>query len=512
MSSRIVALACVFSLMAGTAYAEEDERALGVRDVVRVAKQHNPALKASLLELESARWDVFGSEAAYEPVLTLEGSGSQTATPNVFGGNVRINRVRRGDAAAQLSKHLIWGTDLTLRISGSVQWSRSLGTFGINASTAPTTGTSTTIPLSFFPNLGSFGPLYGMIARFSLKQPLWRGRGRDLGEATMREARLQRTAAEHTRNRVSSETLRDALTAYWELWYAHAALAIQEKSQEVAVRQRDDAKARAASGSLAPAEVLTFETQVATREEEVLEARAERERRAYELARLLGDNEQPMRFGALLDEPGEGRAFPRETVEQRALSQSAEIRERAAAVELSQLRQKTADDPKKPRLDLDSYVQAQGLGNESVGDAAEQFVKGDVLSGMVGLTYEAPLRDRVRRAEAAKARLATEVAEEQLRQTRQQVIAQVRTALDREETARDKVRLAEQTAAIAERQLAAEQVRYQSGSSTPLQVLEAEDKVRSAQLRLARARADLAEGELVLEHFTGELLARFASF
>ena len=59
---------------------------------------------------------------------------------------------------------------------------------------------------------------------------------------------------------------------------------------------------------------------------------------------------------------------------------------------------------------------------------ANQFVGGNAVSGVVTLTYEAPLRDRVRRAEIAKARLATQVAEEQLRQLRQQVLSDVRTA------------------------------------------------------------------------------------
>jgi outer membrane protein len=498
----------------GATSARADDVALSVRQVVMTAKQHNPQLKAALLELESANWDVFGNEALYEPVLLIDSSASQAANPNVFGASVRINRSRRLDLGAELKKHLLWGTDLSLRLSGSTQWSRLSGSIGTLPTGVGTGGQMTGVGTGMttvLPGFGNFGPIYGMNAKLSLKQPLWRGRGRDVGEASLRESKAQRTASEYARDRVSSELLRDVLTAYWELWYADAAVAIQLQSQAVSIKQRDDAIARAQSGSLAPSEVLTFETQVATRDEEVLAARTERDRRAHELARLLGDNEQASALGPVSDEPASDATFARDVLEQRALAQAPEIRERQAALQIAELRQKTADDPNKPRLDLDSYVQTQGLGNESVRDAADMFVGGDVVSAFVSLTYEAPVRDRARRAAAAQARIASQVAEEQLRQVRERVIADVRTALDRESAGRQKVALAEQTASIAARQLAAEQARYQSGSSTPLAVLEAEDKVRGAQLRLARARADLTESALLLEHLSGELLSRYAA-
>ena len=479
---------------------------LDVGRVVTLAKQHSPQLKASLLQLESSRWDVFGSEARYDPVLQIDGTGSQLATPNVLGGSIRINRVRRGELGAQLSKHLPWGTDLSLRLSTTVQASRISGGAALPMGTGSTTGLAGFAGFGF----GTFGPIYGLNAKLTLKQPLWRGRGRDVYEAEVRQGRAQQSSAEYARDRTASALLRDALTAYWELWYADAAVAIQLQSQGLATEQRDQAAARAKSGSVAPAEVLTFDTQVATREEEVLAARTERAHRQHELMRVIGLNDQPGAQGLPSEQPSDVRHFLRDETEQSALANAAEIHERAAALELARIRQRTAEDPSKPRLDLDGYVQAQGLGDESVSAAGTQFVGGDTVSALVSLTYEAPVRDRVRRAEAAKSRLATQVAEEQLRQARQQVLADVQSALDRAESGAEKVSLAERTSEIAARQLAAEQARYLTGASTSLSVLEAEDKLRAAQLRLARARADRAEVALAIDHLTGALLKRHA--
>jgi outer membrane protein len=487
-------------------------RTLSLAEAVSLARSQNPTLKAALLELESAQWDVFGSEAQYEPVLQVDGTGSQVATANASGRSIRVNTVRRGELGTELRKHFLWGTDLSLRVSTSVQKSEFSG--GIARVAPPTMGTTGgTIDPSIFSaffGIGDFGPLYGLSARFTLKQPLWRGRGREVNEASMREARLSRTSAEHTRDRVGSELLRDVLTAYWELWYADAALGIQKQSRAVAIRQRDEAAARAQSGSLAPAEVLTFDTQAATREEDVLSAHNERARREHELARLLGQNETLESYAVLSEPMLDGESFGREQVEHDALNNSAALRERIAALQLAQLRARTAEDPNKPRVDLDGYVQSQGLGNRDYGDAADMFVSGDVISALATITYEAPVRSRVRQATAARARIAIDVAEEQLREARQRTLSEVRAALDREVAGRERIRLTEQTADIATRQLSAEQARYRTGSSTSLAVLEAEERVRSASLRLARARADYAESVLVIEHLSGALLARHA--
>lgn len=509
MSSKVLVLVGLLASLPCAARADVpvdgDGTPLSVAQVVSLAKLHNPELKAALLQHEESTWDVFGAEAKYEPVLLFDLTGQQLSNANVFGDTVRINRQRLGQLGAQISKHLLWGTDLTLRLNTSVQSSH----FDGGASSLPMGSTgSTSIPGFGF---GTFGPVFGLGAKFTLKQPLWRGRGTVANEAALNEARAQRTVAERTQERVTSALLRDTLTAYWELWYADAAVGIQAQSQQVATRQRDEAARRTATGSLAAADVLAFDTQVATRAEELLAAETERARRMHELARLLGENEREDVFAAIAEPALEDRTFERAVAEQRALENATEIHEGEANVRLAEVRKRTADDPNKPRLDLDGYVQVQGLGNESMSDAAGQFVGGDVVSAFVSLTYEAPVRDRVRRATAAKARLAIGVAEEQLRQARQQVLSEVRGALDRAASGAEKVALAERTAEIAGRQLSAEEARYKSGSSTSLTVLEAEDKLRTAQLRLARARADRAESALALDHLTGELLSRYAT-
>lgn len=460
--------------------------------VVELAVAHNPGLRAALIRLQSARLSVDSEQARFDPVFVLDSGLTRTETPFLMRPeSTRTSQSTNAELGVGARKHLVWGTDLELRLSGSWQLSESPQAFGM-------------IPA------GELGPGYGLGARLSLMQPLLRGAGRDVAEAELAAARVRRSSAEHERDRVASELLRDVLASYWEVWFAHASLAIQRQSQALAARQRDEAGARVRTGSLAPAEALAFETSVATRAEELLEAELALEQRKLELLEQLGASDARPALG----DPGEPEpptpAAPPSDAEREAVAESALLRARAAEVELARVQARTADDPLRSRLDLEAYVQAQGLGNQDVGAAAEQFGTLGAVSAHVGLVYEAPFSDTRRSAEAARARLAVDAAEAELAQARAGVLAELRGALARQRAGAQKVELAAETVRIAGQQLAAEEARFRSGSATPLAVVEAESDLRGAQLRVARARADLLIASLTVEHLTGRLLARRA--
>lgn len=488
-----------------SARAEGDVRVLDERAVVVMVEKQNPALKVALLDLESARLSVIGFDNQYTPVIQLDGSATQAATPTLFRTlGVSINQQRRADAGAELRKHLLWGTDITLRVAG--YWLKTeFQAPGISgAAVIPGGGATGGVAL-----LGSSGPGYGSLAKLTLKQPLLRGSGRDVAEAELNAARAQRSATGHARDRVASEQLRDALTAYWELWYASSALHIQEGARTVAATQRDEAQARVDTGGLAPVEVLTFDTQVATRDEDVAAAQAELKRAALELNRLLGAVGDTSSLAVADEAPPATLISPPQLLEERALAHSAELQERAAAVELARVKARTADDPQRQRLDLDAYVQGQGLVNENgPGVAMRQL---DTVSAFLGITYEAPINSRALRASAAKARVDVEVAEQQLAVTRQRILTDLGKGIENSTASERRVELALQTSAIAQKQLTAEHARFATGAGTSLEVLVAEDRLRNARLRVARAQADLVQTALSLEHMTGQLLARFSA-
>ena len=175
---------------------------------------------------------------------------------------------------------------------------------------------------------------------------------------------------------------------------------------------------------------------------------------------------------------------------------------------LADTQARTASDPLRSRLDLEAYVQAEGLGNDDVGDAAEGAVTGEAISAHIGLVYETPFSSTRRNAEAARARIAVDAARAQLDAAKLAVASEIDIALAENSAGGERLALAERTVEIARAQLTAEQARLATGATTPLTVVEAEEDLRSAELRVARARADLMQTSLTIDHLTGALLAR----
>jgi outer membrane protein TolC len=193
----------------------------------------------------------------------------------------------------------------------------------------------------------------------------------------------------------------------------------------------------------------------------------------------------------------------------RALEESPEIHELLARRALARDRVKSAGEPDRARLDLEGYLQAEGLGNDEVVPALEQFGTLGAVSAHVGLVFELPLFSDRHDAAVSAADLEADIASEQLRSARDRIESQVRLALLQERTARSRLDLADRTLRLREQQLDATRKRFAMGDAIPLEVLEAEESVRRARLRLTRARVDVALAELERAHLTGALLVRY---
>ncbi|HZO14860.1 MAG TPA: TolC family protein, partial [Polyangiaceae bacterium] len=390
--------------------AAERVQPINDRRVVALALARNPDLRAALLALRQAEQDVVAEEERYAPVLTLDAGATHTTTPSLDReGGVTTSSSDSIVLGQQIGKTFPWGTGLSFRLEES-RFSRTAQVF---------TGSEERVTL---------GPGYLMTGRLALVQPFLRGAGTDVGEAELRAARINRTAVEQARDRAASDLLRGALTAYWELWYAGQAAGIERAARALANKQLEDARARLGGGAIAPVELLTFEGRVAELDEAVLVSEIAREQRALELARLLGNPAGGShRWVASSESVPEPPPPPTERAAvQQALRESPELRELRAREDLARDRVKSAGAADRARLDLEAYVQADGLGNREVPPALEQFAKLGALSGHVGLIFEVPLGSDRREAQVASAELGAEIAGEQLRSARDRVESDVR--------------------------------------------------------------------------------------
>ena len=475
--------------------ADAEPREIDDHAVVELSLAKNPTLAAAVSELRRAELLEEAEAHRYPFTLLLDAKALRNAVPMLGAYGVTFPESTTYAAGAELRRKLAWGTDLSLRVEGTRTLSTTVFSFALPG-----------MPLT--QTLYQLGPGYGGSVRLGLTQPLLRGSGRDVVMAALDSARVNRSSASATRDRTASQLLLDALTAYWELYYASRALDIQRHSLELARAQRDESAARAPAGSGARVAVLTSESRGPPRDEDGGAAESAERRRSTALSRLLGD-EQPLARRAADVAPAR-RPGASGDLRRRALEASPEIAEQRGALKLAETQARSINDSLRQRLDLDGYVQANGLGNREVRPVFEQLGGLKAITAQVTLTYEAPLDGTRQRAETTRAQLAISAARQRLQATTQRVLAELDDAEQRRTSAEQRIELADRTLKVAERQMEAETARFRTGSGTALEARAAEEQVRTAALRAVRARVDLVTAELTLLHLTGGLLPAFA--
>ncbi len=452
---------------------------------VTIAFERSPVLAASGAQARQAGWALLSESARFDPVLVLDAGATRTQSPTFSISGTSLPRTDQATAGASLQKKLALGTDVSLRVAGTWQKTQLAAMPGQNT-------------------LLELGPGYGLSAKFGVAQPLLRGAGSEVNRSSIMASSEDRKTADLSNQLAASTLARDTLQAYAELWYAARNVQLQRKSLEVATEQRDTAAQRERTGSVAPADVLSFETTVASRQESVLDAEREQSSRVIELMQVMGGSSD-FDF-ALVDELGLPPSEEGDIVGE-ALAHSVELRQVRSALEASTIRARTAADPQRSRLDLDAYVQVQGLGNNAVYPAVSQFVGGNAWSAHVGVTYELPIGEKWT-AEQRKAQAMVDAARKSLEATQVKTRANVENMMLQERAARSRAVFAERTVTLARKAADAQRGRMQTGSATALQVIESDNQERSAEVRLLRATVDAYQAVIALRHVTGRLALR----
>ncbi|MBX3231814.1 MAG: TolC family protein [Labilithrix sp.] len=491
---------CLTALLAlapvARAEGEAPRSTIDDRTVIEMVLATNPSLAAARSDLRRAQLLEEAELHRYPFTLVVDGKGLRSGAPQLGAAGLTFPTSTTFSTGAELRRKLIWGTDLYVRLEATRQQSNTVFAF------TPPGGA----PVQ---QIFQLGPGYGGMMRLGFTQPLLRGAGRDVVLANLDAARVNRRTADSARDRTGSQLLLDALTAYWELYYASRSLDIQRRTLELARDQREEAAARVKTGSLAPVELLTFDSRIASLEEELVAVEAEERRRSTALGRLVGDPDLTPRR-AVDEEPRHRDFAPSSDLRRRALESSPEISEQRNTLALAEVQARTVADPFRHRLDVDGYVQANGLGNREVPPVFDQLGALKAITAQVTLTYEAPLDNTRYRAEHERALVAVTAAKQRLDSTIQKVTADLDDAEQRRVSATLRIGLADRTLAVSKSQLDSEKARFKTGTGTALQVRVAEDQVRTSELRAVRARVDLAIADLGLLHVSGALVPQAA--
>lgn len=464
---------------------------LTAEQAVSRAASQNPTLRAALLEAAAARHAVDAEEGARQPTLVASVNGEYTETMGTQAGVSTRTESKSVGSSVALRYTTDIGTQLEVGASADSTWRSTIpGSAGTSA---------------------ALGPTYSALGYVTARQPLLRGAGTDSALAPLAQARSSAVAAEKQQELTASQTALDVLNAYWELWYADQAVAVQEEALTIAQQQLADAKARAELGTGSKLDVLQFQTSVASIADALSQARATRGTRALALGRALDmtpAESASLRAAGAPPAPG---AVPSASAVERAVAErSRELLAQRAELEATRSRVASAEDADQPRLDVFATASAGTLWAPSGGTVS--LIGGRPAYSIVGgLELELPLGGGRAGADAARARAQLAAAEARYRASVNAIKAEVGSLQVQLAAAGDQVELATQTARMAAELAEAERQRLLLGTTTSSEVVKAEQTRREAELRKLRAVVSQLSSRFQLEHAMGSLLDRFAS-
>ncbi|MCB9631808.1 MAG: TolC family protein [Sandaracinus sp.] len=482
-------LALVGALSTAGVGAAQQPRAIGAEDALATALAASPELRAVVLDAVAARAATRAAEDARAPVVTASANGSFTESFSGTADGAVRNDARALNAAVGLAWTSDVGTVVGLDLATGASWR--------TVNRDPSTTTSFTI-----------GPNYTGSLTLSARQPILRGAGRDVVRAAEREAAATERQSVESRDAQASAIVRDVLVAYWELWYAERALDVQREAVALATRQADDARERVALGTLANAERLQFASTLAGLRETERSAQATRRQRAVELARLLGVD--PDALATATDAPTSPTPPSLDALVAQASEQAPELRSLEAAVEAARQRVVSARDASRARLD---FVGRAGMVTLWADDTLPGLQLPDGRPGFVvsgGLELELPVGSSAADAQHTRAQAQLEAAEARLEVAQRDLRASLATAYETTADARDRIALAAEAAEVAEELAEAERGRLELGTTTPADLVAAQQDARAAELRRLRTVVDAVTNARRLEDAAGALLDRFA--
>ncbi len=342
----------------------------------------------------------------------------------------------------------------------------------------------------------------------TLTQALLNGFGPSVNLTRVRQAGLDRDISLLELKGFTESLVAETEIAYWRYVLARRKIAIFEQSLAVARKQRDEIEAQIAVGLLPRTEVAAARSEVALREQELIDAESQMKARRLALLQLLGaDNhafDRPVNPVSRPDIEVNPVDNPAERL-QLAEKARPDLNEARLRLEKNRLETVMTKNGLLPRLDVFMALGRTGYGG-NLKAAYEDIDQTDARDFEVGLTFSHILGNRAARGQDRAARASRRQAVEAVANLLSLIQLDVRLAINEVERAGKQVSAGLTTRIFQEQTYEAEKERFDVGASTTLLVAQAQRDLLAARIaeveaivnfRIALVRLYLAEGSLL---------------
>ncbi len=457
---------------------------ISATDAVLTSLENNQDLIVDRLTPQIQRTAVSVQRAAFDPDITFDGSSqhtkSQSPTTQPHKYIPGLAESLAGDLG--ITQYLPTGT--AIAIDGSTDISQHLGE----------------------PSNELFTSRLGI----GVTQHLLRGYGLDVNLASLRQAQIDVRLSQYQLRGLAESVASQVLQTYWDYAVAKQQIEIFTQSLELARRQLDETAQRIQVGSLAPTELAAAQSEVAVREEDLINARSNLAKTRLNLIRLTNPGVPGMwdREILLKDYPivpdvvlGSVQDHVAVAMRMRPDLNQARLQIQRNALDIVQTRNGLL-----PKMDL--FI---NLGRTGYADSFGGSVHGaDALGYDVqfGISAEYPPINRAARANYTQSVLTRTQLNEALKNVEQLAQVDVRTAYIEVVRSRELVTATAVTLQLEKEKLRAETEKFRVGKSTSLLVAAASRDLLASQIAQVQSVVTNLKALVQLYQLEGTLLVR----
>jgi outer membrane protein len=324
---------------------------------------------------------------------------------------------------------------------------------------------------------------------------------------------------------------------YWDLVYAYENLRVQQEALTYTQKALDDAKRQAQVGTVAPIQVVSAQSTVATGQQNLIVAQNN-----LQLQQLLMKNalsrsiEDPILAEAdvvpisTMQVPREEPVIPIQDLINDALRHRAELVESRIDLQSRDISTKAVRNAMLPTLNAFAYYGGSGLGGDlnaqcksnggpcspppvfggantvSYGGTLNQLVNSTAPDKGIGLSLIIPLRNREAQANQVRAELEYRQAQVRQHQLENQVRIEVRNAQFDVKQNRAAVQAAQSAVDLARQTFDADQQKLKVGLTTQTAILQDASVLTTSESNLVSAKAAYEKSRIELDRATGLLL------
>ena len=511
---------------------------LHLRDFLELVLKNSTDIQLTRLDVYTAANDITASKAPFDPSLVLNFAALRSVSPLsffTFGGNSGSGTGTGVIASPQPGQANTSGST-PVSAGGQVILPQTISSLSQNSSAtfSELLPTGQNVSANFSANRSSgdgylYPALFGSL-NVTITQHLLQDRTNLQAKGPQQVARTELLITSEQSQATIATSVAQAARQYWNAIELRDNIRVQEQNVNLARKSYDHDKQALDLGALARLDIYQSETQVAERNRDLISARYQYKAALDAMRRLIGADLTPaLRETEIVLEddasalPSKASILPFEQALAKAVQSRPENLAAKQQTSVDTLNARVARDSLLPQLDVSAQGGGTGPGFNQVASLTGTGVSptnpypglGTTLDQVLAFTYPSygftvqlnfPFRNSAARASLSNALVSRVRDQYTQRQTEQQIILDVRQAIDSLELADASISAAISARDLAQKNVAAEQQKYELGTITAFEVLDSQTRLASAESALLAAYVTYQQAYIDYERATWTLL------